>query len=83
MSCLHVFSSFLVYWCVLFCILSCRFMVSIKNLDLDWPISNWGYGLAPSVHTVISAMAHSPYPWSCQHEKNPDCMMTLSNIVVV
>ena len=31
--------------CVLFCIISYRFVVSIKNLDLDWPI--WGYRLAP------------------------------------
>ena len=57
MSCLHALPSFVVYWCVLFCILSYRFVVSIKNLDLDWPLSGWGYGLAPLVYTVISAMA--------------------------
>ena len=39
----------LVYWRVLFCILSFRFMVSIKNLGLDWLLPHWGYGLAPSV----------------------------------
>ena len=37
-------SSFLVYWCVLLCILSYRFVVSSKNVDLDlnWPLSGWG-----------------------------------------
>ena len=40
MSCLHALPSLLVYWCALFCI----FMVSIKNLDLDRPLSGWGYG---------------------------------------
>ena len=34
-------------------------------------------------YTVISAMAFSPYLWSCQDEKNPDCVMRLSNIVGV
>ena len=28
-------------------------MVSIKNLDLDGPLSSWGYGLAPLAYTVI------------------------------
>ena len=31
--------------------------------------------------TVISAMSSSPYLWSCQDEKNLDCVMRLSNIV--
>ena len=57
MSCLHSFPSFLVYWCVLFCILSYKFVVSIKNLDLDWPLSGRGYGLAHLAYTMISAMA--------------------------
>ena len=38
--------SFLVYWCMLFCILSYGFVVSIKNSDVDWPLSSWGYGPA-------------------------------------
>ena len=83
MSCLHALPSFLVDRCVLFCIFSPRFVVSIKNLDVDWPPSGWGHGLAPVVYTVISAMASSPYLWSCQDEKNPDCVMRLSNIVGV
>ena len=83
MSCLHALPSFLVFWCVLFCILSYRFVASIKNLDLDWALSGWGYGLAPLAYSVISAMASSPYPWSCQDEKNPECIMRLSNIVGV
>ena len=33
MSCLHA--------------LPYRFVVSIMTLDLDWPLSGWGYGLAP------------------------------------
>ena len=36
---LRALSSFLVYWCVLFCILSYRSVASIKNLDLDGPFS--------------------------------------------
>ena len=44
MSCLHALPSSGVYCCVLFGILSYRFVVSIKNLDLDWPLSSWGYG---------------------------------------
>ena len=83
MSCLHALPSFPVYWCVLFCILSYRLVVSIKNLDLDWPLSGSGYGLAPLAYTVISGMASSPYLWSCQDEKNPDCVMRLSHIVGV
>ena len=58
MSCLHALTSFLVYWCVLYCILAYyRFVVSIKNLDFDWPLSGWGYGPAPLVYTVILAMS--------------------------
>ena len=53
MSCLHALPSFLVYWCVLFCILSNRFVVSIKNLDLDWPLSGWRYGPARQASTLI------------------------------
>ena len=64
MSCLHALPSFLVHWCVLFCNLSYRFVVSIKNLDLDWPLPGWEDGLAPLAYTVISAMASSPYLWS-------------------
>ena len=45
--------SFLVYWCVLFCILSYRFVVSIKILYLDWSLSGWGYGQARQVSTPI------------------------------
>ena len=90
MSCLHALPSFLVYWCVLFCILSYRFVVSINNLNLDWPLSGWGYGLvgdmdwtAPLAYTVISVVASSPYLWSCHDERNRDCVMRLSNIVGV
>ena len=83
MSCLHALPPFLVYWCVLFCILSYRFVVSIKILDLDWPLSGWGYGMAPLAYIMISAMASSPYLWSYQDEKNVDCVMRLSNIVGV
>ena len=75
--------SFLVYWCVLCCILFYTFVVSIKNLDLDWPLSRWAYGLAPLVYTVISAMASSLHLWSCQDKRNPDCVMRLSHIVGV
>ena len=53
------------------------------NRYLDWPLSGWEYGLAPLAYTVISAMASSPYPWSRQDEKNPDCVMRVSNIVGV
>ena len=33
---------------VLVCVVlhPCRFVVLIKNLDLDWPFSGWEYGLA-------------------------------------
>ena len=80
MSCLHALPSSLVYWCLLFCILSYSFMVSIKKLDLDCPLSGWGCGLARLAYTVILVMASSAYLWSCQDEKNPDCVMRLSNI---
>ena len=80
---LYALPSFLVYWCVVFCILCYRFVVSMKNLYLDWPLSGWGCGLTPLAYTVISAMASSPYRWSCQDERNPDCVMRLSNIVGV
>ena len=39
MSSLHALPSFLVHLCVLLCILSYNFVASIKNLDLDWPLS--------------------------------------------
>ena len=81
MSCLHALPSFLVYWCVFFCILFYRFVVSFRSLDSDWPVSGWGYGLAPLAYTVISAMASSLYLWSRQDAKNSDCIMGLSNIV--
>ena len=48
--------------------------VSIKHLDLDWPLASWGYALAPLAYTVISAMASFPYFWSCQDEKDLDCV---------
>ena len=40
LACLALISSVPPHFCVSFCI----FMVSIKNLDLDWPLSGWGYG---------------------------------------
>ena len=83
MSCLHALPSLLVYWCVLFCIVSYSFVVSMKNLDLDWPLSGREYGLARLAYTVILAMASFPYLWSRQDEKNPNCVMRLSNIVGV
>ena len=39
----------------------------------------WGGGF----YAVILAMASSPYLWSGQDEKDPDCVMRLSNIVGV
>ena len=66
MSYLHALPSFLVYWCVLFCILSCTFVVSIKNLDLDWSLSGWGYGLAPLAYTVVSVIS---VPWELSGRK--------------
>ena len=42
----HALPSSLVHWCVLFCIFSYKLVVSIKNLDLDWPLSCLGYGPA-------------------------------------
>ena len=50
---LYALPSFLVYWCVVFCILCYRFVVSMKNLYLDWPLSGWGCGLTPLAYTVI------------------------------
>ena len=57
-SCLHALPSFLVQLCVLLCILCCSFMVSIKNLGLDVPLSGWGYGLAPFQLDIWTA----PFP---------------------
>ena len=52
-GCLHALPSFLVHWCVLFCIFSDSFVVFIKNLDLDWPLSSWGCGPARQASTPI------------------------------
>ena len=71
------------YWVVLFCVLSYRFVVSMKNLDFDWPLFGWGYGLAPLAYTVLPAMASSLYIGSWQDKKNLDCVVGLSNIVGV
>ena len=42
-----------------------------------------GIWIGPLAYAVISAMASSPYLWSCRDEKSPDCVMRLSDIVGV
>ena len=55
-TCLHDLPGLLMFLCVLLCIFSYIFVVSIKNLDLDWPLSGWGYGHLSDYHVLLSSI---------------------------